>query len=205
MGGILGLDATSLCLALATICFSGQLSAGLGLATGLFLLGSVVATQALYHFGGFRLPLAISQDTTISILAPAVVLAANAVAGPVEAKVATALAVIGVSAIASGLVFLVIGWLGLGRLVRMFPYPVAAGFLASSGYLLVFSALSIVTHQTGFAAMAKAAADPLVQLRLFPALAMALAMIFAMRVWKRGLASFSDYFYVFNRLLHHRL
>lgn len=184
MGAILGLDAASLCLALATICFGGQLAAGLGLATGLFLLGSVVATQILYHFGGFRLPLAISQDTTIAILAPAVVLAASAVTGPVEAKVATALAVIGVSAIASGLVFLIIGCLGLGRLIRMFPYPVAAGFLASSGYLLVFSAASLLTGQTGLAAMAKAAGEPLVQLRLFPALAMALAMFLAMRFWK---------------------
>jgi len=187
VGVILGVDATALCLALATTCFSGALVAGLGLATGLFLFGSVLATRVLFHFGGFRKPLAISQDTTISILAPAVILAASAVAGPVEAKVATGLAVIGTSAIVSGVVFWGVGRMGWGRLVRMFPYPVAAGFLASSGYLLVYTALSILTGQTQFTEMISSASDPLVQLRLLPGVVMAFAMVMAMRLWAGSL------------------
>lgn len=183
VGAVLGVDATALCLALATTCFSGALVAGLGLATGLFLLGSILATQAIYHFGGFRNPLAISQDTTISILAPAVILAASAVSGPVEAKVATALAVIGTSALVSGIVFWGLGRMGWGRLVRMFPYPVAAGFLASSGYLLVYTALSILTGQTQFSGMIGAASDPHVQMRLVPGVVVACALIIAMRRW----------------------
>ncbi len=183
LGLILGVDAAGLCLALATLCFGGQLASGLGFATGLFLLGSAVATITLYYFSGFKLSLAISQDTTISILAPAIVIATAAVAGSAEAKVATALAVIGCSAVASGIVFWGIGRLGLGRLVRMFPYPVAAGFLASSGYLLVYSAISILTDQSSFAGITQAAFDPLIQLRLFPALAMAIALVVAMHIW----------------------
>ncbi|MGL5008766.1 MAG: cyclic nucleotide-binding domain-containing protein, partial [Paracoccaceae bacterium] len=151
------------------------------LATGLFLAGSVVATLALFRFGGLKGGLAISQDTTISILAPAVVLAASAVTGPAEAKVATGFAVIGVSAVLSGLVFWMIGRLGLGRLVRMFPFSVAAGFLASSGFLLVYAALSLLTHETGFREMLAAAGDPVVELRLIPALVMAGLMVAAMR------------------------
>lgn len=181
VGMIFGVDATGHCLALATICFGGALAAGLGLATGLFLAGSAVSTLAMFRFGGLKLGLSISQDTTISIIAPAVILAASAARGPMEAKVATAFAVIGVSAALSGLAFWTIGRLGLGRLVRMFPFSVAAGFLASSGVLLVYAALSMLTHETGFAAMFAATADATVQLRLIPALVMAVLMVGAMR------------------------
>ena len=178
---IFGVDATGHCLALATLCFGGALAAGLGLATGIFLFGSLLASLALVRFSRLTSAVAISQDTTISILAPAVILAASAVTGPEQAKLATAFAVIGTSALLSGVAFWVIGRLGLGRLVRMFPFPVAAGFLASSGFLLVYSGFSILTHQTGFGAMAAAAGDPNVQLRLIPALVMALAMVLSMR------------------------
>ena len=143
----------------------------------------MVATQALNHFGQLKLSLAISQDTTISILAPAVIAVALVANGPPEAKVAAALTVIGASAITTGFTFWCIGRLGLGRIVRMFPYSMAAGFLASSGYPLVFSALYILTEQTSFSAVAQAAADPHVQLRLAPAILMAVTMTVAMRVW----------------------
>ncbi len=184
VGVIFGADAVGYCLALATLCFSGALSAGLGLATALLLLASAIATLFMFRFGNFRVAMAIAQDSSISILAPAVILAASSVSGPGEARVATAFAVIGTSAMVSGLAFWVVGRLGLGRLVRMFPYPVLAGFLASSGYLLFFAAMSIITGQSGLAAMAGAATDPLVQLRLFPAVVMAVALMLAIRIWE---------------------
>ncbi len=181
VGVIFGVDATGHCLALASVCFAGTLAAGLGLGTALFLFGTLISTLAMLRFGRFGAALSVSQDTAISILAPAVALAAAASTGPAEAKLATAIAVIGVSAFASGFAFWIIGRLGLGRLVRMFPYPVAAGFLASSGYLLVYAGLSILTKQSSFSAMFGALGDPLVQLRLVPAVAMAMAMVLAIR------------------------
>ncbi|MFM2366010.1 MAG: hypothetical protein RIR95_618 [Pseudomonadota bacterium] len=184
VGVIFGADAAAHCLALATICFTGALAGGLGAATGLFLLGTAAATLTLFLFGRIPRAVGISQDTTISILAPAILLATSAVAGTNDAKVATAFAVIGTSALLSGVTFWIIGRLGLGRLVRMFPFPVAAGFLASSGYLLVFAALTIVTHQNGLAAIWTAASDPLVQLRLIPALFMAVLLTLAVRYIK---------------------
>lgn len=182
VGMIFGVDATGHCLALATICFAGALSAGLGLATVIFLIGSAFATLMLLRFGRLKTALAISQDTTISILAPAVILAASITQDPPEAKIATAFAVIGVSAVLSGLAFWVLGWLRLGRLLRMFPFPVAAGFLASSGYLLIYAALSILTGAQGLIEMAAAMAEPAVALRLIPAVAMALTLVLSIRL-----------------------
>lgn len=184
VGVVFGVDGAGLCLALATICFSGVLTAGLGLATALFLLGSAIGTMALYRYGGFRLSLAISQDTSIAILAPAVMAAAGSLAVASEARVATAFAVVGVSTLALAVVFWTIGRLGLGRLIRMFPCPVLAGFLASSGYILVYSAVLILTGQANLSGMAAAAMDPQVQIRLLPAVAMAAALLLAMRIWE---------------------
>lgn len=183
LGATLAIDGAGHCLALATLCFAGAAAAGLGLGTAIFLLGSALATLALARFGGFRLSLAIAQDTTISILAPAIVLAAAAVPGPDAARVATALAVIGTSAFASGFVFWLVGRLRLGRFVRMFPYPVAAGFLASSGYLLVLAAFSILTEQSGLPGIIAHLTDPAAVLRIVPALSMALCLIISLRYW----------------------
>jgi sulfate permease, SulP family len=105
VGVVLGVDAVGTCLALATICFAGSLSAGLGLATAIFILASAVGTLVLHRFGGFRAPLAITQDSSIAIVAPAAAIAAAGVSGPVGAQVATVFAILGVAALASGVAF----------------------------------------------------------------------------------------------------
>lgn len=184
VGAILGIDAAGHCLALATVFFAGGLAAGLGLTTAIFLLSTALITLVLFWFGGFRIALGITQDTTVAILAPAVALVAAAASGPSEAQVATALAAIGASAFLSGLAFWLVGRLGLGRLLRMFPYPVAAGFLASSGVLLVIAALSILTGAQGYGPIAAALATPQVLWGVLPATAMALALIGALRIWQ---------------------
>ena len=184
VGAILGIDAAGHCLALATVFFAGGLAAGLGLATAIFLFSTALITLVLFRFGGFRIALGITQDTTVAILAPAVALIAAAASGPPEAQVATAIAAIGASALLSGLAFWLVGRLGLGRLLRMFPYPVAAGFLASSGVLLVMAALSILTGAQGYGAIAASLATPEGLWGVLPAIAMALALIGALRIWQ---------------------
>lgn len=80
-------------------------------------------------------------------------IAALRAVGTSQGQIATAFAAIGLSAILSGVVFWLAGRFRLGRLSRMFPYPVAAGFLASSGFLLVYSAFVILSGARSFVAM----------------------------------------------------
>ena len=188
IGGVLAVDASGSCLALAALCFAGPLSAGLGLATSIFLLATLVSTLALYWGSGLRVSLGITQDTSVAIIAPAVVLAATQVAGPAEAQVATGLAVIGASALLSGLVFWTMGRFGLGRVVRLFPYPVAAGFLASSGALLVVASLSLVTGTTGFSALVAAVQTPAGQVNVAAAAAMAACLLVGVSRWNGATA-----------------
>ena len=148
IGTVLGVDAVGHCIALATLCFAGGLIGGLGLATTLFLLSTATMALALVFRSALPNAIGISQDTSIAILAPAVALAAAAAAaagGDEGARIATALAVIGSAALLSGMTLLAVGSLGLGNLVRLMPYPVGAGFLASSGWLLVLSAILILS------------------------------------------------------------
>ena len=148
IGTVLGVDAVGHCIALATLCFAGGLIGGLGLATALFLLSTAAMALVLVFRSALPNAIGISQDTSIAILAPAVALAAAAAAaagGDEGARIATALAVIGSAAVLTGIALLAVGGLGLGNLVRLMPYPVGAGFLASSGWLLVLSAILILS------------------------------------------------------------
>ncbi len=179
VGVVLGVDAVGTCLALATICFAGSLSAGLGLATAIFILATAVGTLVLHRFGGFRAPLAITQDSSIAIIAPAATIAAAGVSGPVGAQVATVFAILGVAALASGVAFWLVGHFRLGRLIRMFPYSVAAGFLASSGFLLVYAAFSILTGASGYSDIALALSDRETLYSVVPAIILAVVLYFA--------------------------
>lgn len=180
IGAVFAIDTTGHCLAMATILFAGALATGLPLATSIFVLGSAVMMLLLSRFGAFALPLAISQDTSIAILAPAVT-AAGLAAGPAEAGVATAFAVIGVSAILTGAAFWITGRFGLGRLVRLFPYPVAAGFLASSGVLLVLAGFAVLTGSYKVGAIIAGFADPNTQVLGLIAGLLAISLLCAVR------------------------
>ena len=181
-GAVLAIDAIGQCLALATIFFAGALSSGLGLAAAVFLFATLVATLSLYLFSQFRPALGVAQDTSVAILAPMATAAALGAAGPPEAQVATAFAAIGAAAVASGVVFWLAGHFRLGRVLRMFPYSVAAGFLASSGFLLVWAAVQILTGATAYAGVASALAAPAVLSGVAAAIAMAASLMFAIRL-----------------------
>ena len=177
LGGVLGVDAICLGVALATLCFSGKLVGGLGLATAAFLASSALMTFVLVAFSAFRNAVGLTQDTSIAILAPVAAMAAATTTMSGETgQIATAFAVIGTATIVSGFVFVLVGVLGLGRIVRLVPYPVAAGFLASSGWLLVLSALYILTKTNAGSALVSQLGVVDVWMSLVPAVVLAAAL-----------------------------
>src|SRR5262249_3038328 len=52
-----------------------------------------------------------------------------------------------VPAVLPGLIVFVLGGLRWGRVARLLPYPVAGGFLAGSGYLVVTGAFKVLTRE----------------------------------------------------------
>lgn len=121
-------------LAMAAFLFAGSLSAGYELAGILFLLGSVIIRLAVGFFS--RLPNAVGGPQEIGMAVIASILAGLPVTMSSDASVATAIAVCGATSVLTGIVFLLVGELKLAHLARLLPYPVLAGFLAGSGWIL---------------------------------------------------------------------
>ncbi|MDC7706782.1 SulP family inorganic anion transporter [Vogesella indigofera] len=91
---------------------------------------------------GTRLPVVISglDEPASAIIASlgAQFVTAGAAAGLLPSQLFTSLlALISTLSLCTGLVFLLVGQQRLGRLARFIPYPVVAGFLAGTGFLLV--------------------------------------------------------------------
>lgn len=144
-GLIAALISVSIATAFAALIFSGELAAYLPAGVGLMLVGTILAGSLTALAGSFPPLVAGLQDSTAAVLSLVTLGVLNAMppgAGP-EAKFATVVAAIGLSALLTGVVFLLLGGFRLGDLVRYIPYPVVGGFLAGTGLLLVLGALSV--------------------------------------------------------------
>lgn len=67
---------------------------------------------------------------------------------PVEQVANAVVLMLGLTAIAAGLIVSLLGVLRWGQLVRLIPYPVCGGFLAGSGFLLLAGACKVLTGQS---------------------------------------------------------
>lgn len=124
--------------------FSGPLEPFVGRAVLAALVGSILVLPMLAWRSSFYFSLGgpDSNSTAILgfILASIASDAARALPASAEQLAPTALMFVCVSAIGCGLVLYALGALRWGRYVRFIPHPVAAGFMAGSGCLLVQAA-----------------------------------------------------------------
>ncbi len=176
IGAIAGMDNLTAALAMGALMFSGPISEGMGLGVGVVLLGGALLALAIALRSLLPNSIALVQETTVAILAAAIVTMTVQTAGDTEVKIATAIGLIGVSSIITGLLFWLVGRLKLGGMVRFLPYPVIAGFLAGSGWLLVDGAASMLTdHGIGIGFL-QALGQTEILWRILPAVALACAM-----------------------------
>lgn len=64
-----------------------------------------------------------------------------------EHAAAAVIWMLAISAVGTGFIVLILGVLRWGRAIRLIPYPVAGGFLAGSGYLILAGAFKVLTGQ----------------------------------------------------------
>ncbi len=176
IGGVLGLDSVSYHIAMAALIFSGPLAGYLGLGSGLFLLAAAFSTLVLVWRSAIPAAVSNVQDAALAVLAPAVAIAVVQVSSP-EAALATALAILGLTAVTTGAVLLSMAKLKADRLARVMPFSVAAGFLAASGWLLVSAALVLAAEVSSVWQLAEIASDPDSQRNL------ALTVAFGLSLW----------------------
>jgi SulP family sulfate permease len=145
LGVIAGMDNIAAALAMGALLFTGPIAAGMGHGVAIVLLGGALMALAVAWHSRIPNSVALVQESNIAILALAVTAMVATSQGSQEAKIATAIAIMGCASVLTGLLFWITGRLKLGGLVRFLPYPVLAGFLAGSGWLLIDGAAMMVS------------------------------------------------------------
>lgn len=136
---ILSFTIIAVCLAFSGSIYSGKLVDYLPYGTAFTLAGSGVVIVLIALYSGIPIAVGRPQDEPL----PIIILMVQTIAlqfNSGTAGILTVLASISMATIVTGCLLFAFGWLKLGRFVRFIPFSVVAGFLASSGLLLIFSA-----------------------------------------------------------------
>jgi sulfate permease, SulP family len=169
-------------VSLASLVFSGELEAYRANGIGLVLMSTVLVGLAVMLLGSLPGTAASAQDAPAAILAA---MAAAALASMPEAgtftRFMTVVTLVGLSTVAAGLVFLAFGLMRLGRLVRYLPYPIAGGFLAGTGWLLLTGGVGVMIGSPVGLATLPELFETSVALRWLPGVTFALVAVVASR------------------------
>jgi sulfate permease, SulP family len=133
-----------LTMSLAALIFSGPLSPHLPTAIGLSLLAAAVMMLVSSLFSSVAGAVGSVQDTSAAILAVIAVSITTRLDISGDEAFYTVVAAMMVASLAMGLTFYLLGALRLGGLIRFIPYPVVGGFMAGTGWLLVWGSLSLM-------------------------------------------------------------
>lgn len=184
-GFVVGLLIVVVQLSLATLIFSGPLARFAPAAAGLTLFGGFVMCLVVALGSAFPTSVSLPEDAPAAILAAVAggVASALALEPDPRAAFATVGAAMVLSTLASGVVFLLMGRFGLGKLMRYMPYPVVGGFLAGIGWLLVQGSFSIMAGASlSFAELPQLlSAEKL--LLAAPGVALTGVLLYAMQRW----------------------
>jgi SulP family sulfate permease len=141
-GMVLAVINALLSIALMSLIFRGDLEDALPLGIGLGLVASAVVGIVVALGSSFPGMYAGIQDASAAILAVSAASIATTLVGPTA--IDTVLAMIAVTSMATGLVFLLMGYFNLGDIARFVPFPVIGGILAGTGYLILAGSIGIL-------------------------------------------------------------
>ncbi len=178
VGLVVGLISAVLLLSFASLVYAGDLAPFLPLGSALILLGVALMNLVAARSSSMPGTVMVSQDTTTALVAATLAgVTASVVA---TQRLGTALAVLIVGSVLTGVVMLVLGWRKAGNLVRYVPVPVMGGFLAGTGWLLLVGATELTTNGFDWSPVAVA--------NLVAALGIGLALTLAMRAGRNAVA-----------------
>lgn len=143
VGTVIGIDNAGFAIAIGALLFAGPLAGGLELAVSGALISTVIGGVALALFSRITAHVGHVQDLGAAVLAQVLAATAASAALPEDARVASALVVVALASVASGVLLWTTGRFGWGSIARYFPQSVLAGFLAGSGWLLVAGGVSV--------------------------------------------------------------
>ncbi len=157
-----------------SLVFQGELEDALPIGIGFGLVASAVLAFVIALGSNFPGMYAGIQDASAAILGLSAASIASSLVGP--QAVDTVLAMITVTSLATGSVFLLMGYFGLGEIARFVPFPVIGGLLAGTGYLILVGAVRILGDGALGDSMTTEALG-----RLWPGVALAVMFLVASR------------------------
>jgi SulP family sulfate permease len=136
-------------LSYAALIFSGPLAPWLGYGITLSFLTAAVSgfVVALRSSLPFTLAGPDSATSAVTATLAAAVVERLTVNNETSTLLQTVLIILAVSAALSGLALCGLGLAKAGRAIRFVPYPVVAGFLGASGWLIVSGAVQVIADQ----------------------------------------------------------
>ncbi len=176
-------------LSLASLIFSGQLSAFASTAAGLTLFGTFVMCVVLALGSSYSNSVCLPEDAPAAIMASVSASVAATLCTP-DADPRIAFATLGaaltLSTMSTAALFALLGRYRLGNMVRYMPFPVVGGFLAGVGWMLVDGGFSIMNGMPLSFATLPALASLEQIMRWAPGLLLALALLWSMERWRNA-------------------
>ena len=135
------------CISFSALLFPGDLSHGLSLGLSALLVGSVIAGFIIALTTSLP-PVNASPDTpavaVMSMLSAVIAQKLHGTGSDTGNIVTHVLLALTLSTLVAGALLALLGHLRAGQWLRFIPYPVVAGFLAASGWLLLTGGIEVV-------------------------------------------------------------
>ena len=180
VGSIVGVIGAAYLISVGALVFAGPLAPFLSQGTIMVLFGGFVVCLWIALTSGYRG--ALSMTAVPSSMVLIVIASTIGVEGDAVVRFATTATVVVIGAVATGICFLIIGYLRLSNLIRFIPYSVAGGFIAGTGVLLCEAALSLMGVTPDRQTLASLL-DSDVLWRWVPGVAYGLGLALAIRRW----------------------
>ncbi len=143
-GVLIGVLEVALATSFATLIFSGDLSDHLARGVGMGLFSGAAGIAITSLLTSYPAVVGGNQDAPAAIVG-VMAAALTGLAAPAEVRVATVIIAVALTTLVTGLFLLGLGAFRLAGLVRFLPYPVAGGFLAGTGWLLLVGGISTMS------------------------------------------------------------
>ncbi len=144
-GLVASLLSLAYCFSYGALIFSGPLQPFLAQGVAAALITAVTTGCLIAWLSGFRLAIAGPDSNTAAPLATMMAGLAPAFTAAPDEAMPLAFAAMATTTVFTGGILVFLGTRRLGTLARYLPYPVVAGFLASTGWLLLTSAVRMST------------------------------------------------------------
>lgn len=184
IGAILGVLVIIFQISFSAIVFSGPLAPLAIRGVGLLLFGALVTVVITGLTSNYKGIISFPMEVTISVLAIIGAGVAASIDGPVDQRHLVTMAVImGMTSLIAAAAYLSIGKFHLTNYLRFIPFPVAAGILAATGWILIRGSLAVMTGDVASWDTIVQSVEPETLVKWGPGVVYGVLIFFASRKW----------------------